>query len=150
MKERKHDFNFPKFLVIMAVFAILAYSCEDLPGPDTGDDRDKLVDTWKVMDESEPLKSGQINYWVEIEKDPDQQDMIRIYSFNYLGEDIYARASLSGSTLTLAQQDLPGGWTVQGSGEIQKDWNEINWTYTVDDGSGMLERVTAVYTRIGL
>jgi hypothetical protein len=150
MKERKHDFNFPKFLVIMAVFAILAISCEDLPGPDTGDDRDKLVDTWKVMDESEPLKSGQINYWVEIEKDPDQQDMIRIYSFNYLGEDIYARASLSGSTLTLAQQYLPGGWTVQGSGEIQNGWNEIHWTYTVDDGSGMLERVTAVYTRIGL
>jgi hypothetical protein len=150
MKERKHHFNFPEFLVIMAVFAILAYSCEDLLGPDTGDDRDKLVDTWKVIDESEPLKSAQVNYWVEIEKDPDRQDMIRIYSFNYLGEDIYAMASLSGSTLTLAQQDLPGGWTVQGSGEIQKGWNEINWTYTVDDGSGMLERVTAVYTRIGL
>jgi len=150
MKKKKYHLDIPKFPVILAVFALLTYSCEDLLGPDTGDDRDKLVDTWKVVDESEPLKSGQVNYWVEIEKDPDQQQMIRIYSFNYLGDDIYALASLSGSTLTLAQQDLPGGWTVQGSGEIQKSWNEIHWTYTVDDGSGMLEKVTAVYTRIGL
>ena len=150
MKDNKQHLVLWKMAVTMILIALLFSSCEDLGGPDTGDNRDRLVDTWKVVDESSPLKSGQIAYWVEIEKDPDKQTMIRIYSFNYLGDDIYALASLSGTSLTLPQQELPGGWTVQGSGEIQKNWNEILWTYTVDDGSGMLEQVTAVYTRIGL
>ena len=150
MKTRRQHLVFLRFAATMIVMALLISSCEDLDGPGTGDDRDRLVDTWKVVDESSPLKSGQIAYWVEIEKDPDRQDMIRIYSFNYLGDNIYARATLNGMSLTLAQQDLPGGWTVQGSGEIQKGWNEIHWIYTVDDGSGMLEQVTAVYTRFGL
>ena len=146
----KHHINFLKFSGILLVLAFLAYSCEDLLGPDTGDDRDKLVDTWKVTEESSPLKSEQGAYWVEIEKHPDKQDMVLIYFFHGLGDDVYAEASLSGSTLTLGSQVLQGGWTIQGSGEIQNRWNEINWTYTADDGSGVIDQVTAVYTRIGL
>jgi hypothetical protein len=146
----KHHLNFLKFPGILVMLAFLAYSCENLPGPDTGDDRDKLVDTWKVTEESSPLKSEQGAYWVEIEKHPDKQDMVLIYFFHGLGDDVYAEASLSGSTLTLGSQVLQGGWTIQGSGEIQKNWNEINWTYTADDGSGVIDQVTAVYTRIGL
>ncbi len=146
----KHHLNFLKFPGILVVLAFLAYSCEDLLGPDTGDDRDSLVDTWKVIEESSPLKSEQGAYWVEIEKHPDKQDMVLIYSFHGLGDDVFAEASLSGSTLTLGSQVLQGGWTIQGSGEIQKNWNEINWTYTADDGSSVIDQVTAVYTRIGL
>ena len=146
----KQHINFLKFSVILVVLAFLAYSCEDLSGPDTGDDRDSLVDTWKVTEESSPLKSEQGAYWVEIEKHPDKQDMVLIYFFHGLGDDVYAEASLSGSTLTLGSQVLQGGWTIQGSGEIQNRWNEINWTYTADDGSGVIYQVTAVYTRIGL
>ena len=33
---------------------------------------------------------------------------------------------------------------------LKKNWNEINWTYTADDGSSAIDQVTAVYTRIGL
>ena len=146
----KHHLNFLKFPGILVMLAFLAYSCEDLLGPDTGDDRDKLVDTWKVIEESSPLKSEQGAYWVEIEKHPDKRNMVLIYFFHGLGDDVYAEASLSGSTLTLGSQVLQGGWTIQGSGEIQKNWNEINWTYTADDGSSVIDRVTAVYTRIGL
>ena len=146
----KHHLNFLKFPGILVMLAFLAYSCEDLLGPDTGDDRDSLVDTWKVIEESSPLKSEQGAYWVEIEKHPDKQDMVLIYFFHGLGNDVYAEASLSGSTLTLGSQVLQGGWTIQGSGEIQKNWNEINWTYTADDGSSVIDQVTAVYTRIGL
>ena len=132
------------------VLAFLAGSCEELIGPDSGEDLDKLVDTWKVVDQSEPLKSTQANYWVEIEKHPDKPQTIRIYDFNGLGDGVVAEASLNGSTLTLSHQILDGGFTVQGSAEVQKSWNEIHWTYTVDDGSGQLLRVTAVYTRFSL
>ena len=150
MNKIKHHLNFIKFQGILVVLAFLAWSCEDLLGPDTGDDRDMLVDTWKVTEESSPLKSEQGAYWVEIEKHPDKQNMVVINFFHGLGDDIYAEATLNGSTLTLGSQVLQGGWTIQGSGEIQKSWNEINWTYTADDGSGVLEQVTAVYTRTGL
>jgi len=150
MNKFAHHLNFIKIQGIMLVLAFLAFSCEDLIGPDTGGDRDMLVDTWKVTEESSPLKSGQGAYWVEIEKHPDNPNMVLIYFFHGLGDDVYAEASLSGSTLTLDNQVLQGGWTIQGSGEIQKSWNEINWTYTADDGSGVIEQVTAVYTRIGL
>jgi hypothetical protein len=144
------NLNMMRFTGLLVVLAILAYSCEDLLGPDTGDDRDKLVDTWKVIEESRPLKSDQGAYWVEIEKDPDRQNMVRIYFFHGLGDDVYAEASLSGTTLTLGSQVLQGGWTVEGSGEILKSWDEIHWSYTADDGSGLTDLVTAVYTRIGL
>ena len=150
MNKLAHHLNFIKIQGIMLVLAFLAFSCEDLIGPDTGGDRDMLVDTWKVTEESSPLKSGRGAYWVEIEKHPDNPNMVLIYFFHGLGDDVYAEASLSGSTLTLDSQVLQGGWTIQGSGEIQKSWNEINWTYTADDGSGVLEQVTEVYTRTGL
>jgi len=150
MNKLAQHLNFIKIQGILLVLAFLAFSCEDLLGPDSGGDRDLLVDTWKVTEESNPLKSGQGAYWVEIEKHPDNQNMVRIYFFHGLGDDVYAEASLSGSMLTLGSQVLQGGWTIQGSGEIQKSWNEINWTYTADDGSGDLALVTAVYTRIGL
>ena len=108
------------------------------------------MDTWKVDENSTPLKSELEIYWVEIEKHPDNEDLIRIYFFHGLGENIYAEASLNGTTLTLGYQVLHGGWAVQGSGAIQKNWNEIIWSYTADDGSGMVENVSALYTRIGL
>ena len=139
-----------KIAAILLMLALLAWSCEDLIGPGTISDRDRLVDTWKVIEESSPLKSEQGAYWVEIEKHPDQPDMILIYYFHGLGDQVHAEASLSGRTLTLATQTLQGGWTVEGSGEVQKSWNEIIWSYAADDGSGMLEKVNAVYTRMGL
>ena len=139
-----------KITAVLVMLAILAYSCENLLGPDTVSDRDRLVDTWKVTETSSPLKSAQGAYWVEIEKHPDRQDMILIYSFHGLGDNVYAEAVLSGRTLTLENQTLEGGWVVQGNGVVQNSWDEIIWTYTVDDGSGILEKVEAVYTRLGL
>lgn len=43
---------------------------------------------------------------------------------------------------------LSGGFTISGSGKIQTDWNSIHWNYIVDDGSGIPESYTAVYTRL--
>jgi hypothetical protein len=139
-----------KITALLVIIAFLANACEDLLGPDTVSGRDKLVDTWKVIETSSPLKSARGAYWVEIEKHPDQSDMILIWYFHGLGDNVYAEAVLSGRTLTLESQTLEGGWIVQGGGEVQNNWNEIVWTYTVDDGSGMLEKVEAVYTRLGL
>ncbi len=151
MDTRKNNLNIMRLAGILISLAVLLYSCEDLLSDlDSGDDRDKLVDTWKVEEESSPIKSEEEIYWVEIEKHPDKPDMVRIYFFHGLGNDIYAEASLDGTTLALGYQVLQGGWTFQGSAEVQKGWDEIIWSYTVDDGSGLVENVLAVYTKIGL
>jgi len=92
MKSIKSHLNMMKFAGMLLLLGFMAYSCEDLLGPDTGDDRDKLVDTWKVTEESSPLKSGQGAYWVEIEKHPDNQNFVR-YTFFLLTKeyDIYKK-----------------------------------------------------------
>jgi hypothetical protein len=151
MKAIISHINILKSTGILVILALMSYACEDLLSDlDTGDARDKLVDTWKVDETSSPLKSELEVYWVDIEKHPDKINVIRIYSFHGLGDYIYAEASLSGTTLTLGHQVLTGGWTVQGSAAIQKNWDEIIWTYTADDGSGQVMNVTAKYSRIGL
>jgi hypothetical protein len=126
-------------------------SCEDLlTDLGSGDPRDKLVDTWKVEETAGGRKkSAEETYWVEISKHPYDSTRVVIYNFYNVQDD--AQAVLSGSTLTLPIQILQGGYTVRGSGQIQGvKANEIIWTYWVDDGNGVEERFTAVYSRLTL
>jgi hypothetical protein len=155
-------------LLLAMLMAGMLHSCEDLlSDQEGGDPRDKLVDTWKVDESPANLKSaGNYNpdveeaassayksglevYWVEIEKHI--YDTSKIVIYNFYNVDAAAEADLSGNTLSLARQTLRGGFTVSGSGQVQgSKANQIIWTYTVDDGSGQEERLTAVYTRLTL
>ena len=123
-------------------------SCEDLlTDLDGGDPRDKLIDTWRVEETGGSKKSAMEVYWVEIFKHPN--DSSRVMIFNFYNVDADAEAVLSGNSLSLPRQDLDGGFTISGSGQIQgSKANEIIWTYSVDDGSGVAENITEVYTRL--
>ena len=137
---------------IPCLFILLAgaglSSCEDLlTNLDSGITREKLIDTWKVDETPGSYKSALEVYWVEISEHP--YDTSRVIIYNFYNVDADAEAVLSGSTLNLPVQTLEGGYTVSGSGEIQgSKANEIIWTYSVDDGSGVEDKVTAVYTRL--
>lgn len=136
----------PVLFFLLAIAALS--SCEDLL-TDSGDLRDKLVDTWKVDETAVPQKSALEVYWVEISKHP--YDTSRVVIYNFYNVDADAEAILSGSTLNLPLQTLEGGYDVSGSGQIKgSKANEIIWTYTVDDGSGVAENISAVYTRLTL
>jgi len=136
------------FLLLLLLMGIGFSSCEDLLNDlDGGDPRDKLIDTWKVEETTGSIKSASEVYWVEISKHPN--DSSKVVIFNFYNVDADAEAVLSGNTLSLPLQDLEGGFTISGKGEIQgSKANEIIWTYSVDDGSGMAENIKEVYSRL--
>ena len=136
------------FLLLLLLMGIGFSSCEDLLNDlDGGDPRDKLIDTWKVEETTGSKKSASEVYWVEISKHPN--DSSKVVIFNFYNVDADAEAVLSGNTLSLPLQDLEGGFTISGKGEIQgSKANEIIWTYSVDDGSGMAENIKEVYSRL--
>lgn len=138
-----------RILVFLMMLAVGGFpSCEDLlTDLDSGDPRDKLVDTWKVDETSSGKRKSALEiYYVEISRHPFDSTRVVIYNFYNVHAD--AEAVLSGSTLNLPLQSLEGGYAVRGSGQIQGiKASEIIWTYRVDDGSGVEENLTAVYTR---
>jgi len=138
-----------RILFLLLILTVIGLSsCEDLLSDlDGGDPRDKLIDTWKVEETIGSKKSASEVYWVEIFKHP--SDSSKVVIFNFYNVDADAEAVLNGNTLSLPLQDLDGGFTLSGNGEIQgSKANEIIWTYVVDDGSGVYENITEVYTRL--
>ena len=130
-----------------AFLVLLCISCEDLMSI-LSDPRGKLIDTWNVNETSPGIKSDDEVYRVVIAEHPTDSSRILISNFYNVGENTMAEAILADMSLNLPVQTLPGGFTVSGSGDIQTDWNSINWSYSVDDGSGIPETFTAVYTRL--
>ena len=138
-----------RFLIVFFIVSGMGLSsCEDLlTDLEGGDPRDKLVDTWRVQDTANGKKSALEVYWAEISRHNTDSSRIVIHNFYNVSSD--AEAVLSGSKLTLPLQELEGGFTVSGSGAIQgSKANEIIWNYSVDDGSGVAESISEVYTRL--
>jgi len=105
----------------------------------------KLEGDWTCDEDSEIFKSTTSVYSVAISPDPDNANGVIIDNFYGVGAPAYA--SVSGMGLTISNQTIEGGYEVAGSGFISAGFDEINWTYTVDDGSGVVDHVTAVYTK---
>ena len=138
------------FIILPGILSILLLnSCEDILGDLNGRlSQDMLVDTWKVEENTGSYKSAEEVYWVEIEAHP--SDTGRIVIYNFYNVEAEAEAILAGGMeLIIPEQVLEGGYTVTGRGEAQGNRaNQIIWTYTVDDGSGIPENITAIYTRL--
>ena len=135
-------------ILIFGLSAVVITSCEDILGDlNSGITREMMVDTWKVEETPGQYKSEEEVYWVEISEHLTDTSKVIIYNFYNIDAD--AEAILNGSTLDLPLQTIEGGYIVEGSGEIQGNkGNEIIWSYSVDDGSGVPEKITAVYTRL--
>lgn len=143
----KYNLNTGILKILSGVLMILiCISCDDLLTI-PGDPRSKLIDAWTVEESESVQKSALEVYRVEIREHPTDSSRILIFNFYNLDESVSAEAILSGRRLTLQGQILPGGFTISGTGNIQPDWNSILWFYDVDDGSGIPESYTAVYTR---
>lgn len=121
-------------------------SCElDDFNLDSDDERDRIVDTWKC-EENSMLFGQQTPYHSDISKSSSDSVTIYITNFYQLGfnEEIYA-------TLTNRSIDIPkqtvDGHVIDGFGTVASNYNSIQFTYTVDDGSGTLDNVNATYRR---
>ena len=131
----------------LVVVLFLAFSCElaeELAGTDAG----RLEGDWNCEEESELFKAtkGIYYYEVSILQDEDVSNRIIIFNFYQLGPYVAAEATVSGLNIPL-HPDVEGDFTVNGSGTISSNYKRIDWNYTVDDGSGVLDHVTAIYTR---
>lgn len=137
-----------RLFTLVVLITLFTGGCEDLL-TDLGNDniREKITGSW-LCDESDGyLKSVEETYNVEIFLDPDDSTKVLIFNFFNLDPDISAEAILSGNRLILPGQILEGGFTISGSGSIAKSNTQIDWEYSVNDGSGQDYELTAIYTK---
>ncbi len=138
----------PVILSLFIIFA-LSVSCEE----DLRGDKDSLIDkldetTWTVDESSSVFKSARNAYSVDIFRHESDSNRIRIYNFYQLGFGVNAAARISGNTLILDTQTLDNTFIIlQGSGEVSSNVRRMDWTYTIELGTGETDEVTAVYSR---
>lgn len=106
-----------------------------------------LKGEWKVTGEDQ---YSETTYWVTIYVL--DQDSSRISISNFYQCDDKVKANVAGQQINLDEdQDINAGITsykiISGSGTITDDYQNIDWRYKVDDGSGEAYIVTAVYTK---
>jgi hypothetical protein len=137
-------------LPIGLLLMLTAVSCEDLFDNLEGDEdvRDKIEGQWSCDETSEYYKSTAEIFTVYISPDPDDSTRVFIDNFYELGYDVSVVATVSGRNLFIHTQTIGGGFTILGSGTIASNYNTIEWNYSVDDGSGKTDNVTATYTKL--
>jgi hypothetical protein len=137
-----------KYFILLVLAALFILNgCEDILNEnDAFSTVQRLEGYWQCDEDENFTKSTMIKYQVYITPSSTDSSAIFISRFHQLGENIEALGTVSGSTITLPQQTLMGGYTVYGSGSISSDVKKITWKYYIDDGSGQEEEVNAVYT----
>jgi hypothetical protein len=127
-------------VLITSAVLILLTACETLEdlGPDS------IYDTWYCVENSEIY--NETNYYVDLSKHPTEDGKIIIDNFYNLGYGIEVTASLSGFSISIPSQIVDGN-TISGSGTITSGYKTIDFSYTVDDGGGVIDHVTAEYKK---
>ena len=108
----------------------------------------RIEGQWKCDERSSIYNKSTLEiYTVYITIHHADSSKILIDNFYKLGENVQVEAAINRMKLTIPSQTTFDGYIVKGEGTVNKNYDEINWTYTVDDGSGQTDQVTAVYTR---
>jgi|GEM_PF-1005916 len=135
-----------KVCLIILLVAAAFQSCEladELTG--TAATIAKLEGEWTCDEQSEFYKSTAEVYAVTISADADNSSGVIID--NFYGLNVSVDANISGMSLIIPNQTVEGGFTVSGSGTISSNFEKIDLNYTVDDGSDVIDHVTAEYTK---
>ena len=129
-------------ILALCMISFLIPGCTEEGDPnDLFDDRDQFLGTWDV---SETRKKD--FYSVTIIKDPSNSSQVLIRDFYHIlncTDPPYG--IVTGSSIYLPTQGFcDNSFEVNGSGKLNK--NQIEWTYTVNDGSNE-HTYTAIYTK---
>lgn len=134
------------------LFTIIVSSCDDILNTSTDAEiAAELEGQWKCDETSSQYKSTSDNqspdviYDIYIYLSDTDSTLVHIDNFYELGNNVTASARVSGSSITLINEELDG-FTVRGSGTLSSDLKTITWLYYVDDGSGDTDEVSATYT----
>jgi hypothetical protein len=108
---------------------------------------ESLEGRWVVEEDSQ---YGKTTYDVYISISSSDSSHIYIADFYELNDEV--EAEVNGYRLDLLpNQTITMGTTsytiVSGSGTVSDDYRNIQWQYKVDDGSGEIDDVSAVYTK---
>ncbi len=133
--------QFRKLALAIIPIAFLVVSCQP-DEAEPADDRDKFVDVWHVVETSSQI--GNTPYDVHINLSTTNTSQVLMENFYNVGFSFKAVASVSGTSLTLANQTYNSS-QLQGNGSMNGN-NTINMSYTVNDGSS-IDTCTAVFTR---
>ena len=136
-------------IMLIAVFLLTLFACQpDDTNSDTPNEsvRNKIIDYWSVDESSQIYKSLQSKYTVQILKDNDSSKVL-IDNFYNLGYGKQAQAIINENySITISSQDVDG-FLISGSGTIDHGLKRIDLSYITDDQGGIIDTVTAVYTR---
>lgn len=149
MKSMKIKLGYRVFLFAF-VCMLFFYACEDEL---TGDIRtaEAIPGEWRVNEESENL--GTSSYQVYIGISAEDSSKVLISNFYQLGYDTEVIGFISGNRIELQNNQevsLSGisSYIIKsGSGTVSSDYQNIDWQYTIDDGSGNIDNVSAIYTK---
>jgi hypothetical protein len=121
--------TFLLFLLLGALTSVLYSGCEPVADNTTGDPRDQYVGKWLF---NEDLKSteGQ-SFIVVISKDPDNSSQVILKNFVYSGEDVIVYGLVTSGQIVVSTQKMSNGWTVEGSGVINKAKTSMSWDYNL-------------------
>ncbi|MCX6223450.1 MAG: hypothetical protein NTV01_01625, partial [Bacteroidia bacterium] len=94
------------------------------------------------------LKStkGTSIYTVTFSRDTAHTDTYYIDGIYHLGNGVKASVIKNGYSITLLKQTVDRT-VFEGSGTINETFDLINMSYTADDGGGVVDHVTAEYSR---
>lgn len=125
---------------MLPVFLLMA--CQEDTFKDVGTEtRDEFLGTWDVL-ETAGINHPQ-NYTVEIIAGAGEDDIVIRGLYNISG--IAVEASVYGANINM-QQQTHNGFTISGSGQANSDFDQLNLSFTVNDG-GTTDNVEAVLSR---
>lgn len=128
------------FLTILTVLMMI--SCEPELDLDSEEITNSLPGIW-ICQESQ-LKQA---YEVRLVKSTIRSNSLIVYNFYNLGERAQVEIRVDGYELDLFQQTFSDDYTTKGSAYMNDDLDEIQWSYEVDDGTGLIEQYNAIYTK---
>ena len=127
-------------LLHILIGAMVLISCEKDPVDPSINDRDKIVGSWSVSDQT----LAKANYVVKISKDKDNSRKIWISNFHGLLDSAFAY--LIGNNIELPQQNV-AEFVTMGDGNIQNT-QQLKWQYWVSDGAQQ-DTIIATYQKSG-
>ena len=125
--------------------ALLFGSCakDNEPGEAT---RDDYLGFWQC-DEYDINQILLATFQIEIIAHPSEENQVFIDNFNLQGQGFQAEATITNTSI-----DIPQQWvsttSVVGSGFISNGLTVLELQYTVDDGSGQPESITATCVKL--
>ena len=112
---------------------------------------DAIEGSWLVQEESSYFKNATTTYRVYVSLAADSTSFF-IDNFYQIGWGSSATGYIDGNRLVLdPNQEVTAGFGAfiieEGSGKFTNNFEQIQWSYSIDDGSGISDEVTAIYTR---